>query len=82
MEQLFRSLIYGAFWRFLVLTREHGYRKQRYVDDKGCERKTIWIFEYFILFIYVFSIIVFKILYNILMVFTQLSTQVKGCHET
>mgnify|MGYP000001016946 CR=1 FL=1 len=65
-----------------MLTREHGYRKQQYVDNNGCERKTIWIFEYFILFIFVVSIIVFEILYNILMVFTQLSTQVKGCQET
>ena len=82
MEQVCGSLIFGAISQFLVLTREHGYRKQRHIDDNTWKRKSIWIFEYMILFVFIFSIITFEILYNISMVFTNMSTQVKGCPDT
>ena len=64
-----------------MLTREHGYRKQRHVEDKTWQRKSIWIFEYIILFLFVLSVIAFEILYNITMLFTNLSTQGKACQD-
>jgi len=71
-------IIYGAFWQFIVLTAEHRNRKRKYRSDPTCGRKSIWIFEYIILFVFVSSIITFEIIYNILMVCTQLSTQVEA----
>jgi len=82
MDQLCRSLISGAFSQFLVLTREHGYRKQKHTDDNTWQRKAIWILEYMILFLFVLSVIAFEILYNITMMFTNLSTQGKGWPES
>jgi len=81
MEQVCGSLIFGAFSQFLVLTREHGYRKQRHVDDNTWQRKATWILEYMILFLFVLSVIAFEVLYNITMVLTNLSTQGKGWPE-
>jgi len=67
--------IIGGISRFIILTKEQRDRSGGYDENKSKKKTQIWILEYLILLLFVVSVIIFEILYNILMVFTQLSSQ-------
>ena len=71
-------IFYGAVSQFMVLSREHTNRKSKQNSTKSFKDKIVRISDYIIFFIFIMSIIAFEVTYNILMVFSQLSTQVEA----